>query len=89
MLRRAVLVVLTRATWRNIPEDDILHSHRRGNLKSYMDLFPSSEEGRETPTLRGPSERPNLNNWTMCFIDFRTMDKIQKRGNSYPIVTTI
>jgi hypothetical protein len=28
--------VLTRATWRNIPEDTILHSHRRENLKSYM-----------------------------------------------------
>jgi hypothetical protein len=27
--------VLTRATWRNNPEDTILHSHRRGNLKSY------------------------------------------------------
>jgi hypothetical protein len=28
-------LVLTRATRRNIPEDSILHSHRRGNLKSY------------------------------------------------------
>jgi hypothetical protein len=28
--------VLTRATWRNIPEDTILHSHCRENLKSYM-----------------------------------------------------
>jgi hypothetical protein len=28
--------VLTRATWRNIPEDAILHSHRCENLKSYM-----------------------------------------------------
>jgi hypothetical protein len=28
--------VLTRATRRNIPEDTILHSHRRNNLKSYM-----------------------------------------------------
>jgi hypothetical protein len=26
--------VFTRATWRNIPEDAILHSHRRENLKS-------------------------------------------------------
>jgi hypothetical protein len=29
--------VLTRATWRNNPEDTILHSHRRENLKSYSD----------------------------------------------------
>jgi hypothetical protein len=30
--------VLTRATRRNIPEDDILHSHCRENLKSYIVL---------------------------------------------------
>jgi hypothetical protein len=30
--------VLTRATRLNIPEDDILHSHRRENLKSYLVL---------------------------------------------------
>jgi hypothetical protein len=28
--------ILTRATWRNIPEDTILHSHGRENLKSYI-----------------------------------------------------
>jgi hypothetical protein len=28
--------VFTRATWRNIPEDAIRHSHHRENLKSYI-----------------------------------------------------
>jgi hypothetical protein len=28
--------VLTRATWRNIPDNGILHSHHHENLKSYM-----------------------------------------------------
>jgi hypothetical protein len=32
--------VLSRTTQRNIPEDTILHSHRRENLKSY--IVPSS-----------------------------------------------
>jgi hypothetical protein len=32
-------LVLTRATWRNIPEDIILHSHRRENLKSYISYY--------------------------------------------------
>jgi hypothetical protein len=31
--------VLTRATRRNIPEDTILHSHRRENLKSYTVFY--------------------------------------------------
>jgi hypothetical protein len=34
--------VLTRATRRNIPEDTILHSHRRENFKSYNFNFVSS-----------------------------------------------
>jgi hypothetical protein len=29
-------LVLTRATWRNIPVDAILHSHHRENLKFYI-----------------------------------------------------
>jgi hypothetical protein len=32
--------VLTRATWRNITEDAILHSHRHENLKSYTGVLP-------------------------------------------------
>jgi hypothetical protein len=31
-------LALTRAIRRNIPEDPILHSHRRENLKSYIAL---------------------------------------------------
>jgi hypothetical protein len=34
---------LTRATRRNIPEDSILHSHRRENLKSYTISVKYSE----------------------------------------------
>jgi hypothetical protein len=32
--------VFTRATWRNIPEDGILHRHRHEILKSYIVVFP-------------------------------------------------
>jgi hypothetical protein len=35
-LRFSEMSVFTRATWPNFPEDGILHSHRRQNLKSYM-----------------------------------------------------
>jgi hypothetical protein len=35
-IRSSETSVLTRDTQRDVPEDDILHSHRRENLKSYF-----------------------------------------------------
>jgi hypothetical protein len=37
--------VLTRATRRNNPEDTILHSHRRENLKSYNVRMEFADRG--------------------------------------------
>jgi hypothetical protein len=35
-IRYSETSVRTRSTWRNIPENGILHSHRHENLKSYI-----------------------------------------------------
>jgi hypothetical protein len=38
VIRSTEMSVLTRAARRNITEDDIIHNHRRENLKSYIAL---------------------------------------------------
>jgi hypothetical protein len=50
----------------NIPEDAILHGHRRKNLRSY-----GAGERRQTPSLLGPLE-------TLCFLVFRIPDDVQR-----------
>jgi hypothetical protein len=62
-----------------------------------LDLFPSSGEGWETPTLLGLLGRANLNHWivvltwgrkqiqflkrVLLFLEYQTMDKVQKPFN--------
>jgi hypothetical protein len=48
-------------------------AYKGKSLKRYwkLDLFLSSGEGRETPTLLGPVERANINHLkreTLCFL---------------------
>jgi hypothetical protein len=55
--------VLTRATWRNIPEDTILHSHRRENLKSYIYLFCLLNNRRMLDWCQGNFNISGCNRW--------------------------
>jgi hypothetical protein len=51
--------VLTRATRRNNPEDTILHSHRRENLKSYNGEKGFKPNGKEGLTCRTDVSKVN------------------------------
>jgi hypothetical protein len=46
-IRSSETSALTRATWCHIPEDGIVHSHRRENLKWYNIKMDLSEVGRD------------------------------------------
>jgi hypothetical protein len=57
-----------------------------------LDLFPSSGEGKETPTLLGSLERINSNYWNPVipsvfqYLEFWTMDKIKVPSDSEYLV---
>jgi hypothetical protein len=64
-IRSSETSVLNRTTGRNIPEDDIRHSHRRENLKSYKDQFnitlpPSPRSSRRSLCLWLSHQNPTL-----------------------------
>jgi hypothetical protein len=67
-LRSSETSVLTRATWRNIPEDALLHSHRRENLKSYIPVNNVKWTARNLGDLLEP---PFING-----VDFRDQHRI-------------
>jgi hypothetical protein len=71
--------VLTRATRRNIPEDIIIHSHRRENLKSYifkenLDIC-SDADYRDDPTGQWSTRREMVTLWDhtvpLCIVYLR------------------
>jgi hypothetical protein len=53
-------LVLTRSTLRNIPEDTILHSHRREHLKSYMGSYISEDGILHSQRRENPKSYINL-----------------------------
>jgi hypothetical protein len=61
--------VLTRATRRNNPEDTILHSHCRENLKSYMGFYISEEGSFHRHPCENLRYVPNELSQACCRLD--------------------
>jgi hypothetical protein len=54
VIQSSEILILTRATWHNIPEDGILHCHCRENLKTYKELERLQEEVAKTKFVSFP-----------------------------------
>jgi hypothetical protein len=63
-IRSCETSVNARSTQRHIPEEDILHSHRCENLKSYFFSYPS-QEGRSDSDLQALIQAQKTR-WMLC-----------------------
>jgi hypothetical protein len=75
-LSSSEMSVLTRDTWRNIREDNILHSHRRENLKSYL-VWPFTTIWREYGMAEHRRRRE-------CKVNFRYDPEFQNENLQAP-----
>jgi hypothetical protein len=75
--------VLTRATLRNIPEDTILHSHCRENLKSYIPKTVHIHIPRRAHVGRQPAANSTV------YISNRDLSLLHRTESLNPLVRNV
>jgi hypothetical protein len=56
----------------------VLYAKKTRRFGNWICFRLQVKVGEKTPTQLGPLERDNLNHWTSCFLEHRTMEKVQK-----------
>jgi hypothetical protein len=72
--------VLTRATWRNIPEDAILDSHCRENLESYGGFLVCISRNTEDNAMPGITALPGVSKPCGSVVGIATDKGLEDRG---------